>query len=851
MLNLARATVRTRWTAFVGTFLALACGVALMALAIQVIYATIDLPEPTQQRYAEATAVILPDKTITVTDRFGDVSQTPVLYQPGLPSSLVKALAAAGPVVVDRTFYAQLPGGPADQVGRAWSAAAVGGYRLTGGHAPAAAGQIVVGGGPASLLGRRVTVQTAAGPLLATVTGVTGPVPYEHAIFFTDAQAAALSPDVDAVAFLGPPGAVRQAVDRAVDRAGAAATTRILIGAARDQADPRYLSQTSALVNVQTPIGLAAAVAGLTAVFVVAGAFRLSVAQRRRELALLRLIGATRAQTRRLICCEALLVALLAGCAGCVLGACAAPLAGRWLVGHGVLPAGLTVPVTWWALLAAASFGVITALAGVLAGAARAGLITPIEALRESAAERGSRWANTARWLAGATALAAALAMLGVLTIADPEYAAEAADNFTVTLTIAVAFAILAGVLIRPLLRLLTGRPGGRRDGGLDAGGAIWSTARGGALAAIGRTASVGSSVAVVVALGGCLIGGADSINAAQAADAHRQLSAAQYVITAAGAPGLTRAAVRSIQAVPGVRTLALDPTQVFADQAGVAVVSYPAATADPDALAALGGLAVTGGSVASLRPGTIALDRNWPGNPAVGSRVRVWLADGTPLTLTVAALFSTAGDGYQAYLDPVYAAARSMPTQIMASVAPGPEAAAAAARTALAAAARAAGARLTPSAQAAAAAVNANEQQTRTATLMIGGLSVLYALIALADTLAMTVADRRRELALLRLAGATRRQVLGAVLAETLMCVATGTVVGLLATALSIGGSWAALRRLIGPAMPLTVPWLVLATLIGGCVLVAALAAGLPTSLALGQADRRGLVREAADGGS
>jgi len=523
VLNLARATVRTRWTTFVGTFVALACGVALMAVALQVIYATSGLPEPAEQRYAAATAVITPDKTITFTDRFGDVSRTPVLEQPGLSQSLV----------------------------------------------------------------------------------------------------------------------------------------------------------------------------------------------------------------------------------------------------------------------------------------------TPAEALREASAERRSRRGDVARWVGGGTALAVALTMLGVIAVGYPEAAAEASDNFTVTLTVALAFIILAGVLTRPLLRLLTGLPGRRRaSGGLDAGGAIWSTARRGALAAIRRTASVGGSVAVVVALGGCLTGGLDAVNAAQAADIHRQLSAAEYVITPAGAPGLTQAAVRRIQAVPGVRTLALTPAQVFANLGGAALVNYPVATAAPGQLAALGGLAVTGGSAGRLGPGTIVLDRDWPGNPAVGSRVRVWLADGTPLTLTVAALFRSADDGYQAYLDPAYAAAGSMPTQIMASVVPG--AGASAARSALGAAARSAGARLTPAGQAASSAVNQNEQETRTAVLMIGGLSALYALIALADTLAMTVADRRPELALLRLAGATRRQVLAAVLAETLMCVGAGAVVGLLATAVSIGGSWALLRQLIGPAMPLTVPWTV-----------------------------------------
>jgi putative ABC transport system permease protein len=843
VFSLARATVSGRWTTFVGTFLALACGVALMAVAIMVIYATNALPAPSQQRYANAAAVIVPDKTITFTGQYGDVSRVPVLQQPGLPASLVGAVAATGPVVADHTFYAQLPGGPADQVGRGWSAASVGGYRIIAGHAPAAAGQIVIGGGSPAMIGATVTVQTATGPLQATVTGVTAPVPYEHAIFFTDAQAAALSPAVDALAVLVSPSGLQRVVDQA-----SAAAIRILAGPARDQADPRYAAATSELVNVQTPIGLAAAVAGLTAVLVVASTFALSIAQRRRELALLRLIGATRAQTRRLICGEALLIGLLAGCAGCALGAVAGPLCGHWLVSHAVVPADLTVPVTWWALLAAAVFGLVTALAGVLAGALRAGRVAPAEALREAAVERASRLGNAVRWLAGAAGLAVVLVMVGAIMIIYPEAAAEAADNLTVTLTIALAFSILAGVMTRPLLRLLTYRPSTRARGGLDAGGAIFSTARGGALAATSRTASVGTSVAVVVALAGCLTGGANAVSAAHAADTRRQLSAADYVITPAGTPGLTQAAVSKIQAVPGVRTLALTPTQVFADQSDATLVNYPAATAAPSALAALGGLAVTAGSVAGLRPGTIVLDEDWPGNPRVGSRVQVWLADGTPLDLTVAALFRTAGEGYQAYLDPAYAQTPgSMPTQIMAAVTPGADPAEV--RGALAAAARAAGARLTPAAQAAASTADANEQQTRTAILMILGLSVLYALIALADTLVMTVADRRRELALLRLAGATPRQVLGTVLAETLMCVAAGATVGLLATTVSIGGSWISLHHLIGPVMPLTVPWVVLAALTGACVLIAALSATLPTALALSHARRHGLMRETVDG--
>ena len=52
------------------------------------------------------------------------------------------------------------------------------------------------------------------------------------------------------------------------------------------------------------------------ALFVVAGTFALAIAQRRREIAVLRALGATPPQIRRLIAGEALLVSLVAGALG-------------------------------------------------------------------------------------------------------------------------------------------------------------------------------------------------------------------------------------------------------------------------------------------------------------------------------------------------------------------------------------------------------------------------------------------------------------------------------------------------------------------------------------------------------
>lgn len=85
----------------------------------------------------------------------------------------------------------------------------------------------------------------------------------------------------------------------------------------------------------------------------------------------------------------------------------------------------------------------------------------------------------------------------------------------------------------------------------------------------------------------------------------------------------------------------------------------------------------------------------------------------------------------------------------------------------------------------------------TRIGLLLVLGIALAYTGISLANTMAMATSDRARDLAALRLAGATRRQVLGAVGAEALLVVTVGAILGLLVAALNLLGMWSALRIL------------------------------------------------------
>ena len=69
-----------------------------------------------------------------------------------------------------------------------------------------------------------------------------------------------------------------------------------------------------------------------------------------------------------------------------------------------------------------------------------------------------------------------------------------------------------------------------------------------------------------------------------------------------------------------------------------------------------------------------------------------------------------------------------------------------------------------------------------RIALLVFGGVAVLVGAFTIFNTLSITVAQRTRELGLLRMVGAARRQVLGSVLVEALAIGVLASVVGLLA---------------------------------------------------------------------
>ncbi|TFV53821.1 FtsX-like permease family protein [Blastococcus sp. TF02A_35] len=154
----------------------------------------------------------------------------------------------------------------------------------------------------------------------------------------------------------------------------------VLTGSERaDEAAANMLGNAMALTAVLLVFGtVAVVVAGL----VIANTFAVLLAQRTRELALLRCVGATARQVRRGVLGEALVTGLVSSATGAVAGIGLAALVSA-LVGGAESPiplAGISVP--WYAPLAGVVVGTLVTFLAALAPARAATRVAPLAALR-------------------------------------------------------------------------------------------------------------------------------------------------------------------------------------------------------------------------------------------------------------------------------------------------------------------------------------------------------------------------------------------------------------------------------------------------------------------------------------
>ncbi|MFD6200627.1 FtsX-like permease family protein [Streptomyces rubiginosohelvolus] len=820
MLMLALRGIRLRWVTFVGSFLALALGVGLIAATGLALAATFDAPERGPERFAAAPVVVRADGLLRVATPTG-TRTAPVDRTGPVPAGLAAQLASLGRTVEDRSFPADImdphPGQDGGaRVGHPWSVAAAAPYRLATGRAPAAPGDVVVTtgtGGPRLRTGDRVRVRTPAGSEARTVVGTVAGRGFEDAVFFTDDEAARISPDIDALVVHAAATAVRDALgpDSGMD---------VLTGHDRRHADPDPDRDARALVSVNALLGTAAGITLFVSAAVVASTFSYAVAQRRREFGLLRTAGATPGQIRRTVLAESVLVGVAASAAGTLLGAGGAPLLVRRMTEAGLAPSWFALGDPSWPLHTAFWTGVSVATAAALVSCHRAGRTAPTEALREAAVD--SRVMPVSRWAAAVLVLLLGLGLPALALATDPGDLLGRKSYVTRPMILIVGCALLAPVLVRPVGRLLTWLPA-------RLPGATGVLVRENTAAGVRRTAAVAAPVLITVALAASLTGTVATLEEARATEA-RTATTADFVVTPGqeGRP-LAPAFLERVRDIDGAVVSASRSTAVTVLEENTALVSSEARAVDPARLAAVAKLPVTAGRLADLDDDAIVVNEEWL-TTRVGDRVTVWLGDGSERSLRIAAVLATGTGDNGVYVTPRNAGGADV-DRIDVEVAPGGDRRAVAA--ALDTAAADTGTRVATRAAWLAPTAPGPDDHTRTGLRMILGIALLSTATALANTLVMATSGRGRDLAVLRLAGATVPQVLRLVVAEAVAAVGVGAVLGGLVAAVNLLVVWCALA-LLGVTSAVVVPWAMLGLVVAAAALLAAGSAVLPALSAL-----------------
>jgi putative ABC transport system permease protein len=807
MLRLAVLSARGRFGAFTGALVALiAAAVLSMAWGMQL--ESILRTHAPVERYA-ATAAVVTGQQETGTGH--DV----LLGERARVSSALIAQLAAVPGVRSAVGDVSVPAsfGGRSVVAHGWGSAALTPYVLSAGRPPAGPDEVVTGY-PAAL-GARLSLAAAGPARTVTVVGVARPrhsVSQQTAIFLTDAEATRLAGHpgrVDAIGVLADPG-----FDAGRLRA-AAGGAQVLTGGARGAAEYPELERTRA-----TLIPVTAAFGGLAmfiAIFVVASTLGLSIQQREREIALMRAVAATPGQIRRMIAWEAAIVALIGAAAGIWPGIVLGRAIAHGLMSHGITPPNDVLNYDWLPAAAAIGGGVATALLAVLAAGRRAARVPPTLALTDAAAE--PRLLGPGRIIGGLIALAAAVPLFAVsTTTTDPQTAAATSEINAVFLVVAAAFfgPVVAYAIARLLAPALTA---------LSPVGGFLAAANLGA--ATRRFSSASTPLVLTIALSCTFYFGFTTIEHATSQQQSAALTG-QLAIASAG-PGLPAAALADARATPGVRSaVALTSTTLGPSLDATDTLPVQILTGGQG-----GGLdvGVIAGTISALHGDTIALGRHRAdaAHVRVGDRVAIMLGDGTATHATVVAIYTRDLAFGDALLASELAAGHlTTPLLNEILIQTGQPAAVVAGRL-QALAQRYPGLHVSDSASLVTANAASDALDHWFGPFFVA-MIFAFTSIAVVNTLIMIALRRRRELALLRLTGATTRQVRSMARWEAILIITIGLGIGLAITATALVPLSHALTGGFRPYAP--AGWF--AAILGVSALLALVALAVPTRRAL-----------------
>ena len=548
--------------------------------------------------------------------------------------------------------------------------------------------------------------------------------------------------------------------------------------------------------------------------YLIVNTFSILVAQRSRELALLRALGASRRQVNVSVLAEATVVGLL----GSTVGLGAGYLLARALqVLFGLIGFDLSrasFPLHLRTVVASYAVGVLVTLVAAYLPARRASRIQPVAALRDDVALPESSLRR--RVLVGLV-----LVLLGVAAMLT---GLMRTGNPALTLIGLGMLAILVGVsLLSPWL----GRPltAGFRVGYRRVFGTVGVLAAQNSLRNPRRTAATASALMIGLTLVSLMAILGQSASASTDAAVKRSLTSQFVVSNVVGAPFSTSIA-RRIRAVPGVRSVAELRTasaRVGSERAFVGAV-------DPRDLGLALAVPTRSGSLLALRPGTVAVSAQTAARHRyrVGGIISLRFQGGT-VPLRVVALFERSAllpAGYLVTQDTLVTGGLKPLDSVL--------------FVTKSASAQAAGVRRAvdriikelPTVTVKDPGQVAQQQRSQINVFLyfidaLLGLAVVIAVLGIMNTLALSVIERTRELGLLRAVGLSRRQLRRMVRLESVIVAVLGASLGV-GMGLAFG---VALQRAISDQGidVLAIPWLELVVFVALAAVAGVLAAVLP----------------------
>ncbi|WP_405578742.1 ABC transporter permease [Streptomyces sp. NBC_01092] len=767
-----------------------------------------------------------------------------------LPASLADRLAQVngvataradvdveGITVADKDRESVGPTTGAPTIATAWNPTERSPVELTSGHAPKGDGQVMIDADTADdkdvRIGDRLTVIGQQGSFPVEVVGIvtfTTTNPGAALVFFDTPAAqtrllgdpkAATSISLDAADGVSDPELKRRVADALGGDSGA-----YELRTADEQAESD-VEQLGGFLDIIKYVMLGfAGVAVLVGVFLIVNTFSMLIAQRTRELGLLRALGADRRQVRRSVLTEALLLGLVGSTAGLAagIGLAAGLIELMGLLGMNIRTDEMVIG--WGTPVTAYVVGLGVTFVAAYLPARRAAGVSPMAALADAEIAEIGRPLRLRAVVGSVVGAAGAAALVGC-TVASKTSSAASLLGLGVLLTL-IATVIAGPLLVRPVIRVL--------GGAFPAlFGSIGRMSQRNALRNPRRTGATAAALMVGLAL----VGGMSVASASMTKSFDEQIDktlGADFVVQNGNFVPFPREVTERIRDTEGVGLVVRSQfTTIAVRLPDGDRVKTTAAAYEPQLDKVANITYAQGDSAAALADGRLAMDKDFAEDHGVriGSTVPVEFQGGRTAELTVGALTDQeSADGFGSQGGIYFGLAT------LQKYAPGGQDAAVYVNAASGTSADDLRAALEktldayPQVQVRDIADYKDLVHDQIAVLLylvyaLLGLAIIIAVLGVVNTLALSVVERTREIGLLRAIGLARRQLRRMIRLESVVIAVFGAVLGL-----ALGLVWGVCTQQVLALQGMTalaIPWSTIVAVMIGSAVVGVVAALLP----------------------